>query len=115
MELFFRKADRFRIVLIQLLLEENEMRLLEEVYIQKIENLLDRLVSESFISAENPAYLEYRRSVENLSNVAVQSERINSYKTLISDIATRYYTCRYTLLSLNNRIAELKKRPHLLN
>jgi len=114
MELFFRKADRFRIVLIQLLLEENEMRLLEEVYIQKIENLLDRLVSESFISAENPAYLEYRRSVENLSNVAVQSERINSYKTLISDIATRYYTCRYTLLSLNNRIAELKKEASSL-
>jgi len=114
MELFFRRADRFRIVLIQLLLEENEMRLLEEMYTGEIDSLLSRLVSESFISTENPAYLEYTRSVENISRIEVQSERIASYKKLISDIATRYYSGRHALLSLKNRVDEVKKEASSL-
>lgn len=114
MELFFRKADRFRIVLIQLLLEDNEMRLLEEMYTREIDSILKRLVSESFISAENPVYLEYTRSFENISRIEVQSERITSYKSFLSDIATRYHTDRHALLSLQKRVDEVKKEASSL-
>ncbi len=109
MELFFRKADRFRIVLIQLLLEENEMRLLEAMYVTGIERFLSDLLSKSLISAENPVYLEYVRSFQEISGTELQSDRLVRYKSLISDLAMAYYSSRDAKKALTERINSVKK------
>ncbi|HOJ97230.1 MAG TPA: hypothetical protein PK024_10400 [Methanospirillum sp.] len=114
MELFFRKADRFRIVLIQSLLEENEMRLLEAMYVSGIQRFLSDLISESLLSSENPVYLEYVRSFQEISTIELHSERLVRYKSLISDLATVYYSSRDARQALTERINTVKKEASSL-
>lgn len=109
MDLLFRKADRFRILLIQILLEENETRLLEEMFIREVERIFISLATELHISSEDPEYQEFSQTFQDISRIEKRSDRIMNYKTLISSLVTFYCSCRFTLFSLQKRISKVQK------
>jgi len=109
LELFFRKADRLRIVLIQMLLEENEMRLVEDMYARGIERYLSQMLSESFLTADDPEYKKITEQCRAISRIEPDSDRIAQYKSFIADLATRYYSGRYAMRAVLERIEEAKK------
>ena len=109
MDLLFRKAARFKILLIQILLEENETQLLEKMYIREVERILLSLISENHINSEDPVYQEYSHTFQDISRMEKRSDRIMNYKTLTSSLVTFYCSCRYARLSLQNRISKVQK------
>lgn len=109
MESLFRKAERFKIVLVQILLEEHEIKLMEETYLNEIQRYLSGLSDEHLMSVENQQYVAFSQKVMRISDVESLSDRILQYKTLIPELALLYHTSRQKRPLIHNRINELKK------
>jgi|GEM_PF-1188442 len=109
MESFFRKSDRFRITLIQLLLEENEIHLMEETYVNQIRQFLSNIITDRLMSPENLKFSEFSGEIAEISRKELPSDRIADLKKLISDLAAFYYICKQAKTILQKQIADTKK------
>lgn len=108
MESFFRKTDRFRIALIQLLLEQNESRLFEENIMNEAFRVLSDCLSKEFLKSDNPRYIHLNSMLQNMGE-QFPLDRLNQMRSLLSEILSLFFTCEHDKKILLKRVQNLTR------